>query len=61
LGTLNDLNIQERLLSEMVEGRTGLRDSVNRAQGWIAAIRAQQLTELNKSWGDFKEQQAFWK
>jgi len=61
LGTLNDLNIQERLLSEMVEGRTGLRDSVNRAQGWIAAIRAQQLTELNKSWGDFKEQQVFWK
>ncbi|HUL41785.1 MAG TPA: CHAD domain-containing protein [Burkholderiales bacterium] len=61
LGTLNDLNIQERLLSEMVERNTGLRDPVNRAQGWIAATRAQQLAQLNTRWEEFKEQQVFWK
>jgi len=61
LGILNDLDIQERLLGEMADGRSGLRDAVNRAQGWLAAMRAQQLSELNKNWGDFKEQQVFWK
>jgi CHAD domain-containing protein len=61
LGVLNDLSIQERLLGEMVERRAALREPVNLARGWIAATRAQQLAQLQKSWASFKEQQTFWK
>ena len=61
LGELNDLSIQERLLGEMIKGRADLRHSVNLAQGWIAAMRAQQLARLRKRWESFKQRQVFWK